>query len=47
MTSKEVCALLRITRPTLFAWNKAGKITGKKLGNKWIFKASDIKRLLP
>jgi excisionase family DNA binding protein len=47
LTSREVCKLLRITRNTLQNWLNAGKIKGKLVGNKYLFRSEDVRRLLP
>lgn len=42
MTSEEVCGLYRITRRTLYRWNKAGKLHGVKAGRRLLFDRSEV-----
>ena len=34
---KDVCALYHVDKKTVYRWIKAGKLTGKKAGQKWLF----------
>ena len=34
---KDVCALYHVDRKTVYRWIKAGKLKGKKAGQKWLF----------
>ena len=46
MNSLEVQALLKISRSTLEAWLKAGKLKGYKVGRRWLFKRSEVEALI-
>lgn len=43
---KEVCALFAISRPTLYQWMHAGKLTSIKIGSRRYFKREQIQELL-
>ena len=43
---KEVCVLFSISRPTLYQWMHAGKLTSIKLGTRRYFKRSQVQALL-
>ena len=34
---KDVCALYHVDKKTVYRWIKAGKLPGKKAGQKWLF----------
>lgn len=46
LTTKEVVALLKISRTTLHHWRKDGKIEPKKVGHTVRYKKSDIEKLM-
>lgn len=46
MNSLEVQALLKISRSTLEAWLKLGKLKGYKVGRRWLFKRAEIEALI-
>lgn len=39
---KEVCAILRISHPTLYKWTKAGYIASYRVGRRIFYKSDDI-----
>lgn len=46
LSPAEVCRLLKISRPTLIKLNKAGKLTGKRLGGKIFYNKSEVEKAL-
>jgi len=42
MTLKEVCSVLRISRPTAYRWLHSGRLKGKRAGRAWLFARGDI-----
>ena len=42
LTADEVCNLLKVTRPTLWRWDKTGFLKKKKAGSNVLYKKSDI-----
>ena len=46
MNSLEVQALLKISRSTLEAWLKSGKLKGYKVGRRWLFKRAEVEALI-
>ncbi len=44
LTRKEVCAMLRISLPTLHQWTKDSLIKSYRLGNKVYYKSLDIEK---
>jgi|GEM_PF-6322959 len=46
LSSKEVCAMLGISAPTLIKYRKEGKISGKRIGGKIFYIKSNIEKLL-
>lgn len=34
---KDVCELYHVEKKTVYRWIKAGKLQGKKAGQKWLF----------
>jgi excisionase family DNA binding protein len=45
LTTEEVCDLLRITRVTLWTWEKKGVINPVRLGNLKRYRLTDIEKL--
>ncbi len=45
MTTKEVCKLLSVTKPTLWRWAQIKYLVPVKVGRKNFYKASDIEVL--
>ena len=45
MTTKEVCKLLNVTKPTLWRWAQIKYLVPVKVGRKNFYKASDIEAL--
>ena len=46
LSSKEVCALLGISAPTLIKYRQAQKIRGKKICGKYFYLYSEIQKML-
>jgi len=46
MNSLEVQALLKISRSTLEAWLKSGKLKGYKVGRRWLFRRAEVEALI-
>lgn len=46
MNSLEVQTLLKISRSTLEAWLKSGKLKGYKVGRRWIFRRAEVEALI-
>lgn len=46
MNSQEVQDLLKISRSTLEAWLKSGKLKGYKVGRRWLFKRAEVEALI-
>jgi len=44
LTSQEVCEYLRIAKPTLYRYVRAGRFPGFKTGKTWKFNRSDIEK---
>jgi excisionase family DNA binding protein len=42
LTAKEVCALLQISTPTLYAWTKQGLIPSYRIGSRVRYKSTEI-----
>jgi len=42
LSVKEVCSLLKITKPTLTSWVNDGKIKEKRIGTRILYKYSDV-----
>ncbi len=45
-TTREVAQVLRVCTRTIAIWRKGGKITATRVGRKWLFKRSEIRRLM-
>jgi excisionase family DNA binding protein len=43
----DVCKLLEITRPTVYAMLRRGEINGKKIANKYMFSKWAVEDMLP
>ena len=46
LTPKETAALLKVTQPTLNAWDKSGKLVKHRIGNRVYFKYSEVMNAL-
>ena len=46
MTLDETCALLRVSRPTVFELVHRGKIPGRQVGSRWRFHRPSVVRWL-
>jgi excisionase family DNA binding protein len=46
LSAKEVCELLRITKPTLHNWKKSDKIPFHRIGHRIYFKKSEVMNAL-
>jgi excisionase family DNA binding protein len=46
LSSKEVCRLLRVSAPTLIKLRREGKIKGKRLNGKILYKRSEVEKTL-
>lgn len=44
MTAEEVAEFLRMSLSAVRAWAREGKLPGKNIGRKWLFKKSEIMR---
>lgn len=42
LTREDVSNLLKVSYPTLWAWNKNGILTAKKIGKKVFYKKEDV-----
>jgi predicted DNA-binding transcriptional regulator AlpA len=42
ITSNEVLRLCKVSKVTLFAWRKSGKLPHKKIGNKIFYQKNDV-----
>tara|TARA_R110000851_G_scaffold43560_1_gene107642 strand:+ start:2953 stop:3123 length:171 start_codon:yes stop_codon:yes gene_type:complete len=47
LTIKEVVRKLKVSRPTLYAWNNSNKLIMRKIGGKVVYKKSDLENFLP
>lgn len=45
LTREDVCAILGVTKPTLWRWQKKGYFIPVKVGNRSFYRQSDIDRL--
>ncbi|EQB90586.1 helix-turn-helix domain-containing protein, partial [Elizabethkingia anophelis] len=45
-TREETAKLLKVSFPTLFHWNKDGKLKAKKLGKRVYYSKEDVKEAL-
>jgi len=46
LTTEEAADTLRISTRTLYTWIGEGKLSGVKVGRKWLFKEGDVRALL-
>ena len=46
LSREEVCDLLNVTKPTLWRWAKRGYLVPVKVGNRPVYKKSDIDKLM-
>lgn len=46
LTREEVCGLLNVTKPTLWRWQKKKYLTPVKVGNRPLYRQSDIEKLM-
>lgn len=47
LTTNEVMAMLRLSKPTIFKMIKEGKLNPEKVGNKYLFSKAEITDMLP
>lgn len=45
-TREEVCALLHISKPTLWAWTRDRKIVSTNVGRRVLYSEAEVKRLM-
>ena len=45
MTLSEVAAYLRCSKRTMYAWLHDGKITGVKVGRRWLFDRDEVRKM--
>jgi excisionase family DNA binding protein len=45
LTTAEVCERLKVTRPTLWSWEKKGMLTFHRIGNGKRYRLSDILKM--
>jgi len=43
---EDVCELLQVSKITIYRWIKSDKITAYKIGKSYLFKISDIYKLI-
>ena len=43
---EDVCELLQVSKITIYRWIKSGKITAYKVGRSYLFKISDVHKLI-
>ncbi len=46
LKTKEVCSILKISKPTLYEWLKKGKLESVKIETRRYFKPEDIDKLI-
>jgi excisionase family DNA binding protein len=46
LTRQEVSALLKVSYPTLWSWNKSGVLRAQKIGKKVFYNKDDVMRQL-
>lgn len=46
LKTKEVCSILKISKPTLYEWLKRGKLESVKIETRRYFKPDDIDKLI-
>ncbi len=46
LKAKEVCAMFKISKPTLYEWMKLGKLTSIKIGSRRFFHWEDVEHLI-
>ena len=46
LSREEVCDLLSVTKPTLWRWAKRGYLIPVKVGNRPLYRQSDIEKLM-
>ena len=46
LTRKEVCAMLGVTLPTLWRWEKKNILVPLKIGNKVCYRLSDVEKAM-
>ena len=47
LTTQEVLQHLKISRRTLYEYRKKGRLAGKKIGNKYLYRKEEVEKLLP
>lgn len=45
LSTEEVCSFFKITKPTLWRWNKAKYLTPVRIGSKNFYNKQDVERL--
>lgn len=43
---EDICSIFKVSRITVYRWIKAGKLTGYKVGRSFLFKRTDIDKLI-
>ena len=46
LKAREVCAILKITKPTLYAWMKQERLESVKIQTRRYFRSEDIEKLI-
>ncbi|MBP5646475.1 MAG: helix-turn-helix domain-containing protein [Bacteroidaceae bacterium] len=46
LTKDEVCAKLRVSVPTLWKWEKSGRLVPKRAGRRVLYRESDIEAII-
>jgi excisionase family DNA binding protein len=46
LKAKEVCALFKISKPTLYEWMSLGKLPSVKIGSRRFFRSEDVDKLI-
>ena len=46
LKAKEVCAIFKITKPTVYDWMDKGKLPSIKIGSRRFFKSEDVDALI-
>jgi len=46
LKAKEVCAIFKISKPTLYEWMNKGKLPSLKIGFRRFFKSEDVDALI-
>src|SRR6266700_4181662 len=46
LKAKEVCAIFKISKPTVYEWMAKGKLPSIKIGSRRFFKSEDVDNLI-